>query len=591
MKTGKRIFYIGIIFISALVFDINLVDYYQIPRFIVSSFSLFLISILFYADFIKGKCSLELNPLIILPAIFYIFNLLSLLWSINQSESIYESQKIFLWLSIILFTYYFSKDKSFEKNVTRTLSFITIILLIFGFWEYLALPDKQRNFLYKITVLSGNKNLLSSFLFLLLPFNVKSAFGGGLFSKIFFTIICLMSVTLLYLLQTRSVLISLSFVLILLLILLFLNSKMKTKLIKYVAVCLISLFSIYGLHTYISNLLITSDPSAIERAKILKKSEYMIKENSVIGVGAGNWQFNYSKYGLDDLDIQTLEKKITFQRPHNDFVWILSETGIIGILLYILFIFILLFQSFSSMVKKDSAYFKYSNWIYPLFITGYLLISFFDFPKERIEHNIIYAVILGLILSNNKSAFDIKICKRKASYIFIFISIISLFNLFIGFLRYSGEYHTKSIYLSVENSEWKDVIENADKGLSFFYNVDNKSIPLHWYKGNAEFALGNDKNAEIAYSEAYKISPYNIFVLNNYSTVLIKMGDYDSAKKLCEEALKISPNYEDPKFNIAYIQYYQGNYDSAYKIISSISNDTLKKSIYLDFINKKLFEN
>ena len=83
------------------------------------------------------------------------------------------------------------------------------------------------------------------------------------------------------------------------------------------------------------------------------------------------------------------------------------------------------------------------------FIMGFLTISFFDFPKERIEHliwiNLLYAVAYFYIKQQNElpslSKFNWRLWQSNLS-IFIF-----LFLFYIGFLRQIGEYYTRKVYL------------------------------------------------------------------------------------------------------------------------------------------------
>jgi len=54
----------------------------------------------------------------------------------------------------------------------------------------------------------------------------------------------------------------------------------------------------------------------------------MVKDNPVIGVGAGNWMINYPVYYAQ---YQGLEFK-NWRRPHNDYIWILAEKGFLGLI-------------------------------------------------------------------------------------------------------------------------------------------------------------------------------------------------------------------------------------------------------------------
>ena len=69
-----------------------------------------------------------------------------------------------------------------------------------------------------------------------------------------------------------------------------------------------------------------------ERLKLWTKTLNMISENPLLGVGIGNWKIIIPSYGTTGL--RSEQGEVHFQRPHNDFLWILAETGIISLLFY-----------------------------------------------------------------------------------------------------------------------------------------------------------------------------------------------------------------------------------------------------------------
>ena len=63
----------------------------------------------------------------------------------------------------------------------------------------------------------------------------------------------------------------------------------------------------------------------------------MAKANPLLGVGLGQWRLVFPLYGKIQKFRESGEGlvEIFFQRPHNDYVWVLTETGIIGLLSYL----------------------------------------------------------------------------------------------------------------------------------------------------------------------------------------------------------------------------------------------------------------
>ena len=73
--------------------------------------------------------------------------------------------------------------------------------------------------------------------------------------------------------------------------------------------------------------------SAQVRLQLWKKTLSMIADHPVLGVGAGNWKVVIPHYGTNGLPSE--QGKVQYIRPHNDFLWILSENGPIALLAYL----------------------------------------------------------------------------------------------------------------------------------------------------------------------------------------------------------------------------------------------------------------
>jgi len=113
--------------------------------------------------------------------------------------------------------------------------------------------------------------------------------------------------------------------------------------------------------------------SAFDRIELWKKTCHIIKEKPVFGGGMASWKINILKQGNKNLRSADL---VTFyQRPHNDYLWIASETGIIGLFIYLTFIIFLYIRLFKNLASKIPAI---NIWINRL-----LYIFFLQFSKRK----------------------------------------------------------------------------------------------------------------------------------------------------------------------------------------------------------------
>src|SRR5690554_8062884 len=112
----------------------------------------------------------------------------------------------------------------------------------------------------------------------------------------------------------------------------------------------------------------------------------MIQEFPLTGVGGGNWQLLFPKYGLNSFHL--INEKIhlgyqTFQRPHNDFLWVFAEAGILGLIAFVSIFatgFLGVYQSFN---QSNDFRGKIIPLLFGLGIVAYLVISIFDFRSEE----------------------------------------------------------------------------------------------------------------------------------------------------------------------------------------------------------------
>jgi O-antigen ligase len=74
--------------------------------------------------------------------------------------------------------------------------------------------------------------------------------------------------------------------------------------------------------------------SVVERLALWKKTLGLIADHPVLGVGVGHWKIAWASQGLSGLPQQDMS--VMHTRPHNDWLWVFSEIGLLGGTAYIL---------------------------------------------------------------------------------------------------------------------------------------------------------------------------------------------------------------------------------------------------------------
>ena len=593
IKKTILVFFIGVFF-SCLIFTKLVIDTTLAPRMIF--LSLFLLFFLIF--FVKSKTIIHFDIISSFYLAYLLYNVASLCWTNNFALSIFEFSKIFLFFTIFIFSQNILQKN--ENYFYTIISKVTVIIFFFSLLpaleEIINIKNLSRQELYQISAISGHKNLYSSFVFLCIT---SSCLGYSHLTKkwkilVIISILCEISIILF--LQTRTVYIALIISFFAFWLIYFFRYKFYLKKINFVFALIITLASLNFFFLIIlpkisSHYLekkpveynekkITDLSTFTERILVWKKTNEIINEKIWTGVGLNNWQIFFPSSKLPDI-YRVTDLNVTFQRPHNDFLWVLSESGILGFNIYYLFIISILFFLLYLANRNTS------NIILFCSLLGYLFISFFDFPKERIEHGIIINILLGMSVFNLKNS-NINFYKKTfttSKNLLIVYGFILIFVISVSFLFFKGEYLTKKIYIEKINKNNKQILNLCNSAISFAYNLDPTSIPILWYRGNANANLGNYKEALNDFKLAFKQHPFNHYVMNDLASAYYLNNLIDSAKYYYRESSKINPRFDDPKLNLTSVYINEGNYDEAKKCNESIFHNSERRSYYQQLIN------
>ena len=599
-KTVFEKIYFYFFLLLPCIYSDKLVDPVLVPRQIYLTVFVFIIGLLVsYQISIKkivGNFSFLKSPFFVSFALYLLFILISFSQAIVISESIYTFSKVLLEGSFLVFTTFLiiQKQLSIHSLVKSIIGFSVVILLIalFQCFQIYNLEDEFFKHVNKITSTSANKNLVSSILFIGVPFLIYSTRFSKTW-KIVSSLILVVTVLLFWILQTKAVIIALFFFFIVAIILLITSkskeiSKIKLKLFGFSIILIVLVLTIVSFQNKEKLPNLFSSNTVKTRILLWDNSTEMIKDHLVWGVGAGNWQINFPKYGLDKFESLDVTTGMTnYQRPHNDFLWALSEIGIFGFVVYILLFIIILYSLFRLIYRTNES----NKGLYILLfsaIIGYVIIAFSDFPFERIEHQILLYSLFSIVLGEYYLKFKANNLAVKNPLRVLFVS---LFVLFIGEIvvasnRYSGELHSQKIFEAHRTSNWNLLIDEVDQATNDYYQITPMTIPLNWYKGVAIFSSGNIKEAKIIFEKALKTHPYNIHVLNNLGSCNEKLGNHFLAEFYYKKAIDISPHFEEVLLNLSAVYFNSKKFDKSFETINkcSVTCKDEKYAIFLPII-------
>ena len=545
-----------------------------LPRFLVVSF----IALLLLVWQLGKREALIPDGIIFVPLVLIVaLSYCSIFWATNEGEAIHDSNKFLLQLVL---TIGFLNLLNTERDRTRvyiSLCLAVLALSVFSFFEIIVGGEDPS--------LAFHGNLLSSFLFLaLIPAGLLFIEGKN-FSRALSILTMVVALLMIFFLQSRAVWIASLFgVLAFVLLWWIRNKKRSTRLLVasvfvvfYLGGTIVGHWMVWKKHELVNE----STSSLKERQLLWEKSVYLIAESPIQGVGAGNWQFEYSKFGVGDVE-KTRFYNILFKRPHNDFLWVTTEIGIAGLVLTLLIISVLGWKSLKLFLLNGNL----KLLVILSGLIGFLFISFHSFPKERLLHIVLTSIVVAVLLNELKMTVT---AKKAMSRSYILIGTVTvLFTLLAGSYRFKGEYYTYQLLQAKDEGKATGMIKAGEKALSFFYNVDPTMTPIQSYLGEAHLLLGEKEEMLFTSRKAFETAPYHYKTVTNYGYALMLNFQLHQAKKILLESHAINPYYEPTLLNLSVISYNQGNYQEAMDWLSKIVGYQIKYPTNYQRISEQL---
>jgi len=329
--------------------------------------------------------------------------------------------------------------------------------------------------------------------------------------------------------------------------------------------------------------------SVAERLAMWRNSLAMLGDHPWLGVGAGNWKLVSPAYDL--ISDRQMKGNLFFQRPHNDYLWILSESGPLALLCYLI-VFTSAFRRCLRVIKTSEHWPDVTT--ATTIMSGlilYMVDAFFSYPMEQMVHTLLVALMVGAALSFSQWVGPVRadVGGRAPVAMIIAAMVLTIPALLIGITRLGSEVHIKSALAARAQGDWAAVIREVDAALSRWIQIDHTATPLAWHRGVANFTLEEYDAAFDDFKAAFRVHPNHLHVLNNLATCYERDGKHDSAEYYYRRALQIVPGFEETVINLAAVQYNAGRFDEALQTLESIpppsGND--RYNLYLERIRAK----
>lgn len=585
---------VGALFlVTALVLSKSTLDSVLLPRWTSALVFSAIISVLSFGAF--GNLNPRIN--FIGQKIFWIgllgfgvTQLTSIFYAGNTYEAMFVSFKWITWLYLIFLLHQLLRHKVISTNyLVSILIYTGFAIGLIGLMQYVGLD------LYKIGEetrdLKGtmaNPNLMGSFMVLIFPLGFFGLLEASKKQKIFRAFFLLVVSASIILSGSRT-----AYVIYILELLFcgfyYLKNFVSPKVLYWIipsiliVVIAISLVLYQQLDIYNFGALI-SKGTIKTRTSLFEQTLKMVAENPIFGVGAGNWKIQIAKYGLDAFPEAMQGGTVSYVRPHNDYLWVLAEAGIVGFVFMALFFVGVLKQIFRVIQHNLT---PQKTWYLAFSIGAFLLAAFMDYPSERILHLMVFSGVVAIFLSEAKEEQnETQISKLS---LLAFGGILMFFSYFAT-QRMKGEQFSKQVlgaYQAQNGPALQRLFKTEDLK---YYDLDPIANPIAFFKGMSYVVGKNLNKATQEFENAIEVHPYHLLSLNNLGAMYKNQGDLNRALVYYDKALAVSPNYERAQLNKLELLFLTGNVEEATQKWQDQNIDK-KDPAYEYFFNLMLKEN
>ncbi|MCC6410873.1 MAG: O-antigen ligase family protein [Saprospiraceae bacterium] len=584
-------------------------DLFLTPRFFLLSTALLLVLGMMW-NRLRHNEGVSLQAFDVLLLAFYALNLASAAWAFSISEALFFSQKMLL----LLLVYFLVKEALLagETNTLHTLhqialalAALTALVLMVQLAMATTGGSLDNNALYRYTIgMSGNKGLASNSLFFL-----AMLLGVGQVSGQYRRPTLLLAVllaTLILLLQTRAVYLAVAaaglwYIFARLISDPAFKPVFVRRILPVLALFVLAIAAFVILKGKGNSFAERLNPatymestSALERRFVWHKTDVLIDDSPWYGTGNGSWKFLFPSKSLQGA-YRMMEKNVVFTRAHNDLLEIRFELGLPGALLYGLLLFLPLVLALYTLRRSSDGPSKQRLLFAGGGLVGYAVIQFFDFPRERIDMQVYWAVFLALTAYECRDTVFLRNAFKPGAALrglLLFLAAAGLlFNMFLGWKRFESEGHYFNALTAMSKNQWPRVEQEAKLAENGWNPYNEVVIPMAWYAGTAAFKLGKTEEALTHLERAYRLNPWSFQVINNYCSSLLTLHKNQEAIPLLEKAVEINPRYDEGKFNLAYAWTQLGDFEKANSWLNKV--DTIPNPTTLDERqkNEKILQN
>lgn len=576
-----------------LIYDGKALDSSLYPRLLALLGFLIVFFLLFFWKRFLSRLDTGIihHPLLISMVAYFLVTLFSLLFAVNITAGYFDVVKTFSTVVVaVVASLVLSDTPDWPRRLTRFFILGAFISLSVGYYQYyfeIGFGFHDRWAVYDVKGMMSNINLYANYLMMMVPFLVYGIIVYKDIWRRLSSVALLLTLFMLLLLQTRAAYIGLMAgvpAAVLVLLVFYRQFRLSLKWRNRIGVLFLGVAMLLGGlvvmmpedNKYVSRARSIFTDTDNPRILIWKICLHMISDRPLTGAGAGNFAIRVQEYYNK---VELGEWQINWIRPHNDFLWVATEKGIPGLIIY-LTIFGLLFYYALKAIRGSPGSADMTlqeKWLALLMVFGvfsYMVNSMFDFPLERVNHQVIFSFYVSslLVLTRPPKAEGREAHAGGRGQRWIAIPVLLM--LLTGALyTYKGLRQEYSIYKAREaeaSGNWSDMLHAARQAATPWKTLDPLAVPVSFLEGYALFGMDNYQEALTVWETSRKQNPNRKYILQNLGVLYNHFERYDDTIEVLEALFSMYPIDDLNARHLSEAYYYRERYDEALHMLEAI---------------------
>jgi len=285
----------------------------------------------------------------------------------------------------------------------------------------------------------------------------------------------------------------------------------------------------------------------------------MFAEKPVLGKGMGMYRLNYPKYQavlLNESKDKSVDYVVTWM-PHQNYLLVLAETGLLG-LLALLWAFVLFVKGSASAMKEDKKdSFGMSAAVFAV-LGASLVNTFYNIPATTL-----YFFLFITALSFKKRALPIRGLMLKT--VVAAAAVLLAYSVFQDSRTLLSNVYLKKANKLADQDMHAKAIEMYSRIISMKPVELNPQadVGMYYFAAESHRKAGMPEKARELYAMDLAINPFCPEVNNMYGAISGQLGDLDTAVKHIKTAVYAAPHYEAAYTNLATAYMAKGDRASA----------------------------